>query len=70
MQKNEVEIFYPTSQTMWRKWLQENHISKQDVWLVFPPRVVFVPPLQRPAAALVSFSTKRIQRERPRSVTN
>ena len=35
MQKNEVEIFYPTSQTMWRKWLQENHISKQAVWLVF-----------------------------------
>jgi len=35
MQKNEVEIFYPTSQTMWRKWLQENHNSKQAVWLVF-----------------------------------
>jgi len=35
MQKNEVEIFYPTSQTMWRKWLQENHLSKQAVWLVF-----------------------------------
>lgn len=35
MQKNEVEIFYPTSQTIWRKWLQENHISKQAVWLVF-----------------------------------
>lgn len=35
MQKNEVEIFYPTSQTMWRKWLQDNHISKQAVWLVF-----------------------------------
>ncbi|WP_432670328.1 YdeI/OmpD-associated family protein [Flavobacterium sp. SM2513] len=35
MQKNEIEIFYPTSQTMWRKWLQENHISKQAVWLVF-----------------------------------
>lgn len=35
MQKNEIEIFYPTSQTMWRKWLQENHISKQAVWLVY-----------------------------------
>lgn len=35
MQKNEIEIFYPTSQTMWRKWLQENHLSKQAVWLVF-----------------------------------
>lgn len=35
MPKNEIEIFYPTSQAMWRKWLQENHISKQAVWLVF-----------------------------------
>ncbi|GEM59248.1 YdeI/OmpD-associated family protein [Flavobacterium columnare] len=35
MQKKEIEIFYPTSQTMWRKWLQENHLSKQAVWLVF-----------------------------------
>ena len=35
MQKNEIEIFYPTGQTVWRKWLQENHLSKQAVWLVF-----------------------------------
>lgn len=35
MQKKEIEIFYPTSQTAWRKWLQENHLSKQAVWLVF-----------------------------------
>jgi len=35
MQKDEIEIFYPTSQTVWRKWLQENHLSKQAVWLVF-----------------------------------
>ena len=35
MQKNEIEIFYPTSQTAWRKWLQESHLSKQAVWLVF-----------------------------------
>jgi hypothetical protein len=33
MQKSEIEIFYPASQIMWRKWLQENHISKQAVWL-------------------------------------
>lgn len=32
---NEVEIFYPTSQTEWRQWLAENHLSKQSVWLVF-----------------------------------
>jgi uncharacterized protein YdeI (YjbR/CyaY-like superfamily) len=35
MKKKETEIFYPKSQTEWRKWLQENHISKQAVWLVY-----------------------------------
>lgn len=35
MQKNEIEIFYPKSQTAWRKWLEKNHLSKQAVWLVF-----------------------------------
>ncbi len=35
MQHKEVEIFYPISPTHWRKWLTENHLSKQSVWLVF-----------------------------------
>jgi len=35
MEKKEIEIFYPTSQTAWRKWLEKNHLSKQAVWLVF-----------------------------------
>lgn len=35
MNKEEIEIFYPTSQTAWRLWLQNNHNSKQSVWLVF-----------------------------------
>lgn len=35
MQQYEIEIFYPTSQKAWRKWLEKNHISKQAVWLVF-----------------------------------
>jgi uncharacterized protein YdeI (YjbR/CyaY-like superfamily) len=35
MQENNIEIFYPTSQSEWRKWLQENHLFKQAVWLVF-----------------------------------
>ena len=35
MEKNEIEIFYPKSQTDWRTWLQENHLSKQAVWLVY-----------------------------------
>ncbi|MDT0678765.1 YdeI/OmpD-associated family protein [Autumnicola musiva] len=29
------ETFCPSSQTDWRNWLIENHISKQSVWLVF-----------------------------------
>ena len=35
MQKNDIEIFYPTSTDAWRKWLEINHLSKQAVWLVF-----------------------------------
>ena len=34
MHENEVEIFYPTSLADWRKWLENNHLSKQSVWLV------------------------------------
>lgn len=32
---NESELFYPTNPDAWRKWLAENHRSKQSVWLVF-----------------------------------
>lgn len=32
---NETEIFYPVNQTEWRQWLEQNHLSKQSVWLVF-----------------------------------
>lgn len=35
MNKEEVEIFYPTTQSEWREWLQKNHRSKQSVWVVF-----------------------------------
>jgi uncharacterized protein YdeI (YjbR/CyaY-like superfamily) len=35
MQKKETETFYPTSRQAWREWLQENHHSKQSVWLVY-----------------------------------
>lgn len=33
--KEEIETFYPSSQTDWREWLQENHLSKQSVWLIY-----------------------------------
>ena len=35
MQKEEIEIFYQTSLTDWRQWLEKKHLSKQSVWLVF-----------------------------------
>jgi uncharacterized protein YdeI (YjbR/CyaY-like superfamily) len=35
MQHNEIDVFYPKDQESWRSWLQENHLSKQAVWVVF-----------------------------------
>lgn len=32
---SDIEQFYPKSQTEWRQWLQENHVSKSSVWLIF-----------------------------------
>lgn len=32
---SDIEQFYPKSQTEWRQWLQENHLSKPSVWLIF-----------------------------------
>ena len=34
LQKKEIETFYPASREAWRLWLQENHSSKQSIWLV------------------------------------
>lgn len=34
-EENEVETFCPTSRQAWRQWLQENHQSKQSIWLVY-----------------------------------
>lgn len=35
MQEKKIDVFYPKSQTAWRKWLEKNHLSKQAVWLVY-----------------------------------
>lgn len=32
---NNPEIFYPANIEEWRKWLVQNHVYKQSVWLVF-----------------------------------
>lgn len=34
-EKEEIETFYPSTQADWREWLQENHLSKQSVWLIY-----------------------------------
>ena len=34
MQKEEIEMFYPTNQEEWRTWLKKNHNVKQSIWLV------------------------------------
>jgi uncharacterized protein YdeI (YjbR/CyaY-like superfamily) len=34
MPKKEIETYCPSSPTEWRKWLEQNHQSKQSVWLV------------------------------------
>ena len=41
----ETEIFYPESPAAWRQWLQENHNSKQSVWVVFYKKASSIPTL-------------------------
>lgn len=31
----EVETYYPQSKENWRRWLEDNHQSKQSIWLVY-----------------------------------
>lgn len=35
MEKKEIETFCPTSLQEWRQWLEENHKSKQSIWVVY-----------------------------------
>jgi uncharacterized protein YdeI (YjbR/CyaY-like superfamily) len=34
MSQAETESFYPSDRKQWRKWLQQNHETKQSVWLI------------------------------------
>jgi uncharacterized protein YdeI (YjbR/CyaY-like superfamily) len=34
MPNEEIESFCPSSQQEWRRWLKQNHSSKQSVWLI------------------------------------
>ncbi len=44
-EKEEIETFYPSTQTEWREWLQENHLSKQSVWLIYYKKKSKIPSL-------------------------
>lgn len=45
MSKKEIETYCPRSHTDWRKWLEQNHQSKQSVWLVYFKSSTKVPSL-------------------------
>ena len=32
---SEIETFYPKSKSDWRNWLQEHHLSKTGIWVIF-----------------------------------
>ena len=41
--ENDLETFCPASRQEWRLWLQENHRTKQSVWLVYHKKKSAVP---------------------------
>lgn len=43
MEKKETETFCPVSQQDWRNWLNENHNSKQAVWLIYYKKKANIP---------------------------
>ncbi|MCS4224694.1 YdeI family protein [Sphingobacterium sp. BIGb0165] len=45
MHNKDIDTYYPQSQTDWRQWLDENHLSRQSVWLVFYTKKSNVPSL-------------------------
>lgn len=45
MQKKEIETFCPSCQEDWRQWLQENHRSKQSIWVIQYKKKANVPTL-------------------------
>lgn len=32
---DEKELFYPSNPQEWRAWLEDNHVEKQSVWVIF-----------------------------------
>lgn len=45
MHIKDIDTYCPQSQTDWRQWLDENHLSRQSVWLVFYTKKSDIPSL-------------------------
>jgi uncharacterized protein YdeI (YjbR/CyaY-like superfamily) len=45
MENKEIETFYPASPQAWRQWLQDNHVSKQSIWLIYYKKKTNTPSL-------------------------
>ena len=43
MSEKEIETFYPSNCQEWRQWLQENHQSKQSIWLIYYKKKTNIP---------------------------
>lgn len=41
--EKEVETFYPTNKKEWRQWLQQNHNTKQSIWVVMYKKDTGIP---------------------------
>jgi uncharacterized protein YdeI (YjbR/CyaY-like superfamily) len=43
---DEIKSFYPRSREEWRKWLEENHKSEKNVWLIFYKKASNMPTVE------------------------
>ena len=43
MPEKEIETFCPSNRQEWRQWLQENHQSKQSIWLIYHKKKTNIP---------------------------
>lgn len=48
--KDGIKTFYAESQTDWRKWLEDNHLTEKSVWLIIYRKESGVPSIYYPEA--------------------
>lgn len=41
--EQEFETFYPKSRQEWREWLEDNHLEKQSIWLIYYKKKTNIP---------------------------